>query len=445
VALISGDEGMVAGARPRATHADGVVRFLLAAGISYYGDWLTTVALVVLLFRLTGTATAPALYILARVAPRVLGPAPGGALADRFGPARLAALCGLAQGGLTAAIVVLAAAHLVWPIYLAVALAQFLGSMAQPAYNAVIPFVARPARLKQVNALYTAILETCMLVAPGLGALLLLANVAPQLLILGDAASFLVAAGLLLTLRTAGHGDAQDLRSGGMFVGVAMVRADAMLRVFAIGHLCTGAVITALQAVLVVAAAQRFGHDTNVGWLYAAVGAGGLVASLTLLRWAPTNVRRLGIASAVLGELIPLGLFAIVSSLGVAMALLFVSSLFGALYQTRGAIALQERVPRGLLGRVNAVVRFALYLGMLIGAVVAAAAAAWVSWDRLLLYVTAAAALALLATVLTGPQEAPLPPAEVALAGRATTSAGRSTLVTDSQTSGNREVAGGGT
>ena len=66
-----------------------VTRFLAASGISFYGDWLTTVALVVLLFRVTGSATGPALYILVRVAPRVLGPVPGGVLADRMGPVRI--------------------------------------------------------------------------------------------------------------------------------------------------------------------------------------------------------------------------------------------------------------------------------------------------------------------------------------------------------------------
>ena len=47
-----------------------VVRLLVAAGTSFYGDWLTTVALVVLLFRLTASPVGPALYIVARAAPQ---------------------------------------------------------------------------------------------------------------------------------------------------------------------------------------------------------------------------------------------------------------------------------------------------------------------------------------------------------------------------------------
>src|SRR2546428_162090 len=84
--------------RSRSMFGGSAARFLVASGISFYGDWLTTVALVVLLFRLTGSPTGPALYMLFRVAPRVLGAAPGGALADRYGPVRLATFCAVGQG-----------------------------------------------------------------------------------------------------------------------------------------------------------------------------------------------------------------------------------------------------------------------------------------------------------------------------------------------------------
>ncbi len=419
MALATAEKGQVEGqAVPPRPHAPAgaAARYLMAAGISSYGDWLTTVALLVLLFRLTGSATAPAIYILARVAPRVLGPAPGGSLADRFGPARVAALCALAQGALTAAIVVFALANIIWAVYVAVAIAQFLGSMAQPAYNAIIPHVVGPARLARVNAIYNAILESCILVAPALGALLLVAGVTPEALILGDAASFVIAATLLLTLRTAGTGRAVRRRRLGMLAGVAIVRHNPMLRIFAVGHLCTAFVITALQAVLVVAASQRFGHDTDVGWLYAAVGAGGVVGSLALLRWAPAQMGSRAIALAVFGELLPLGLFAIVRSLPLAFALLFLSSLFAALYQTTGAVGLQRTVAQGLLGRVNAVVRFSLYVGMLLGAVVAATTLTWLPWDRMLIIVTGVATAVLVLAMLTQPRE--LVP-EVELPGRA--------------------------
>jgi len=54
---------------PRAAGAlSPAVRLLMAAGTSVYGDWLTTVALLVLLYRVTHSPFGPALYMLARVA-----------------------------------------------------------------------------------------------------------------------------------------------------------------------------------------------------------------------------------------------------------------------------------------------------------------------------------------------------------------------------------------
>jgi MFS family permease len=394
------------------------VRYLTAAGTSYFGDWLTTVALVVLLLRLTGSATAPALYILARLAPRVLGPPPGGTLADRYGPARVAALCALGQGVITASIVAFATLHVIWAVYFAVAVAQFLGSMAQPAYNAIIPCIVTRGQIGRINAANSSIQEACMLVAPGLGGLLLLAGVSPQLLIVGDAATFLIAATLLLTLRRLARGSIEPGQWRGMFAGMSLVRHDGMLRILAIGHLCNAFVVTVLQAVLVVAAAQRFGHDTAVGWLYAAVGAGGLVGSVTLLRWTPNVVRSAGITPAVFGELVPIGLFAVVPYFPVALLLLFVSALFAALYQTRGAIGLQQRVPTELLGRANAVIRLSVSVGMLIGAVLAASAVAWVSWDRLLEFASGGAAVVVILAVLTLPRELVTEAADTRFAGR---------------------------
>src|SRR5207244_3897181 len=125
-ATLAASAGVTAGRGTHAVSSGMVTRFLAASGISFYGDWLTTVALVVLLFRVTGSATGPALYILVRVAPRVLGPVPGGVLADRMGPVRIAVWCASLQAVLTGSIVVFAHYRVVAAIYVVVAAAQFL-------------------------------------------------------------------------------------------------------------------------------------------------------------------------------------------------------------------------------------------------------------------------------------------------------------------------------
>jgi len=164
-----------------------------------------------------------------------------------------------------------------------------------------------------------------------------------------------------------------------------------MLRALGASFFCSAAVITALQAVLVVAAAERFGQDTAVGWLYAAVGAGGVAGSIALLRWKPPPIGAVGISIGFLLEVVPLGLFALVGGLVPALALLAFSTAAAALYQTRGQTAVQERVRPEILGRVSGLLRLLLYSGMLAGAVGAVALVDLVGWSNLVIGTTVAA------------------------------------------------------
>ena len=189
-----------------------------------------------------------------------------------------------------------------------------------------------------------------------------------------------------------------------------------MLRSLAASFFCTGVAITALQAVLVVAAAQRFGQDTSVGWLYAAVGAGGVAGSLLLLRWRPAPIGARGVSLGFLVEIVPLALFALIGNLPAALALLALSTAAGALYQTRGQTALQQRVAAGMLGRVNGLMRLLLYSGMLVGAVAAVALVQVLGWSTLVLTTAAAATGAYLAAVLALRTRARRPD-EITLAG----------------------------
>ncbi len=108
-----------------------------------------------------------------RVAPRVIGPWIGGSLADRLSPRRVMIVAGLVQGLLTASLVVADRAHSVWALYAAVALAQFVGSLARPSQGALLPTLVSADRLSQANALYGTFFSSSIFVAPAIGAVLL--------------------------------------------------------------------------------------------------------------------------------------------------------------------------------------------------------------------------------------------------------------------------------
>jgi len=338
--------------------------------------------------------------MLVRVAPRVLGPFPGGALGDRFGPARIAALCAVGQAASTAAIVAFALQGMVWPIFVMVAVSQFLGSAAQPCYGALVPRVTSAEHLGRVQGTYAAINNSSIMVSPAFGALVL-PFTTPEVLIGIDAATFVVAAALMSTLFRVAQGTGRVQTMGGMSAGIPVVLRDPMLRFLAAAYISNAAAVTALQAVLVVAAAQRFGHDTVVGWLYAAVGAGSLLGTFPVIRRTPSRVTTLPIIGATVLELVPLALFVFVNVLPVAMLMLLLSGVGAGLYQTRGIVGLQQRVPRELLGRTSAVIRSALYIGMLLGAIAAVSLVQPLGWQATVLTVCAASATLLFFTAVS--------------------------------------------
>ena len=176
-----------------------VVRFFVAVFLSAYGDWLTTVALVVVLFQLTHSPAGPAAYILFRVAPRVLGPWLGGNLADRFSPRTVIVVSATVQAVSTALLITANRAAAIWAIFFAVAIAQFAGALSRPSQGSMLPQLVSDRAFPRANATYWLFFSSSIFVAPAIGALLLMRS-GPDLLFAIDACTFAVSAVLIATL-----------------------------------------------------------------------------------------------------------------------------------------------------------------------------------------------------------------------------------------------------
>jgi MFS family permease len=376
------------------------VRYLAAFTLSVYGDWLSTVALVILLYRLSGPA-APAGYMVARVLPRLLSGGPGGALADRLPPHRLVGACAGLQGALVASIVPASRAGMLWAVYAAVALAQFGGGLARPAIGAMVPRVAPPQRLDTANALYSIGLASSIAVGPALAALLLIV-LAPETLLLIDAGTFFVAAILMLTLRLR-PAPAGGSRTRGVLAGIRAVWADPAMRAIAAGWVSAGLVATTASSLLVLVA-QSYGSDARVGYLYAAVGVGAVLCSLAVLRVRPRRPSRDLITGFALLEVLALAILSLNVPFAAVLVLLAASGGAGMVWQTWGATDMQRRSQSAILGRVNAVMVTGASLGMLVGAVLALGLVRWMGWQHTLFTGCAVALAVLAAGVVLGPQ-----------------------------------------
>jgi MFS family permease len=363
------------------------VRFYVAVCLSLYGDWLTTVALLVVLFEVTGTPAAPAGYMVARIAPRVAGPWLGGHLTDRLSPRVVIMSTSAVQGALTAALIWSHRANLIWAIYAIVAVAQFAGALSRPSHGALIPSLVRERELPRANAIYWLLFSTSIFVAPAIGAVLL-SNVGPDPLFAIDAASFVVCVLLIATLpkTTPAAGAIAASRSPRPRDGALR---EAMrqpgIRMVAAANFASGLTITVTQALLVVAAHERFGGDAAVGYLYSGVGVGGTVGALIALRWIPSRSwTRLAVFLAVTVELVSLAAFSGSTVVPLAFLVLAVSSIAGSSFDTWGATEIQRSAPPGLMGRYNSVIFIALNAGMFVGALWALATANSLHWDAAL-------------------------------------------------------------
>ena len=131
------------------------------------------------------------------------------------------------------------------------------------------------------------------------------------------------------------------------------------------------------------------------------LGAGGMLGTLSMMRRTPARIGLLWIIGPSALELALLALFVFVTNLPIAMLLLFISSSGATLYQTRGMVGLQQRVAPDLLGRASAVIGFAVYVGMLLGAVSALALVEPLGWESTVLTVCAASATLLFFTAVS--------------------------------------------
>jgi MFS family permease len=363
-------------------------RFVGGRAISNCGDWLTTVAVAVALWGLTHSLAAPALAILLRVAPRPAGSLMGGHLADRFGPLPTLVGLNLCRAAVTGALALSLVAGSIPAVLVLLALSQAAGGAAQPAGQAAVPRLVPPSGVAGLTAKVGAVDAAALVVGPGLaaGLLGLLGTGSVSWLVAADALSFLALAALVASLRgIAGSGAGAVTGRGRPWAGIGLVLRRPFLRQLALAQLGIFGTITCLQAVLPAAAEQRFGSASAAGWVYAAVGAGNVLGALALIGSRRRGLGSRTMALLTLGELLPLGAFALIGSAWVDVGLAVLSGLASAPYEILAATELARTVASERLGQASAAVWLFGYAGMLGGGLLATLAAPRLGWTLTLL------------------------------------------------------------
>ncbi|HWC41451.1 MAG TPA: MFS transporter [Actinomycetota bacterium] len=259
-----------------------------ARAVSFLGDSLGLVALMLHVAGTTGQALAVAALLLAGdFAPALLGPLTG-TVADRLDRRRVMVGCELVQGALVVAIA-LWLPSLPLPLLLVlVGLRAVAGQVFQPASRAAVPAVVGERDLERANAAVGVATNGGEALGP-LVAAVALPVLGVRGVLLVDAASFLVSAALLgrlpaLTGPTRGPRSSFLADAAG---GLRYLRGQAVVRVVALGYFAVVACTGIDDVALVFLATSTFGTGAAaVGLLLAAVGIGLLAGYALLARTA---------------------------------------------------------------------------------------------------------------------------------------------------------------
>ncbi len=354
-------------------------RLLSASVISNLGDGVTLAAMPLLAASLTRDPESVALVTVFTTLPWLLSALISGALADRLDRRLLMGRTDLFRMGAMGALgaIVLAGEETI-PLLCVVA---FVLGTAECLFDstslAILPMVVERDHLEQANSrLFAAEIVVNEFAGPPLGALLFAAAAAAPFLL--DAASFAVAATLVLTMRGSFRPPVRPRASLRVDIGegIRWLRGHSLLRTLALALGVMNFLERAILAVFVLYALEVLELSASgYGLLLAAGAVGAVVGSLI----APGLSERLGAGRMLVCCMLGFGVTALVPALWANTIAVAISSaisfMFGIAWNVVTVSLRQALVPAHLLGRVASVYRLfglgTMPIGAAIGGVLA--------------------------------------------------------------------------
>ncbi|HEV2360402.1 MAG TPA: MFS transporter, partial [Acidimicrobiales bacterium] len=350
-------------------------KFLGGQTISSLGTSFTLFALPLLIYELTGSAVDLAVAAAINMAPYLMFGLVIGAFVDRLDRRRLMIVTDVVRAGIIASIPLLASMHhlsMAW-IY-AVGFASTTMAIAfDAAQFAAIPSIVDKEDLVTANGRIQASYSAATVVGPLLAGSLL-AVLAVHDLLLFDAASFLLSAGFLATVRRdfngaakpAGNKIRQDIAEG-----LRYIWSQPVLRTISLMMVPVNFLACSLGTQLVLFSRHVL-HATNsqVGIMYSAGGAGVVVLSMAAGRLR----RRFTFSQVALSSLMVQGLLVVAlaatRNLWLALPIWACISGLGVLFNINTSSLRQSVVPNEMLGRVLTSARVLAWCAIPLGSVV---------------------------------------------------------------------------
>jgi MFS family permease len=327
--------------------------FWSARAISYTGDGIALIALLLLVQEGQGTGISVGLVVLAGTAPRLLGPF-AGTVADRVEQRRLMVACDLGQAAVYGLIAVVLPPFAV--LLTLVALATFFATLFRPAGQSALPGFVDENDLMEANSWLGTAFNLQISLAPLLGGALA-SGIGARAALGVNAATFLLSAACLVRLPALAP-DQDALGGAGGFIAATREGLSYVLRTpyprAILTALFVGVSFGAIDNVaLVFLARDTLGAGSlGFGVLASAFGVGmllvALVLAMRLFSIAPMALFLLGLGLSGVGTL----LTGLAPALGLAVVAQAIAGAGNQADVIAGDTLLQSTVPRPLLGRV---------------------------------------------------------------------------------------------
>lgn len=341
----------------RAAFAERDFRLLVSGhAISAVGQSLSAVALVVLVFEVTGSPAWVAAASVARLLPYVFFSAAAGIIADRY--ERRSVM--IASDLLRALLMGLLAAAVVFELHPLVAIvlafcATAAGTPYFPAAAAMTPAIVGPRNLAAANSIMTTIESSAFIIGPGLGGILVALGTpafAFGVNAFAFVASMLCVAGIASRGLPALAEVAAPLRQRAA-AGFRVVSRSAGVAVL-LGFVVVVNFIYGLAIVLLVFVADsplQIGAE-GYGFLNTALGAGAVLAALITNRLASEPRQSLVLSMGVLAAALPFALLGLIVSAPLAYGLMVVAGAGSIVVEVLALTLLQRALPHEVLARV---------------------------------------------------------------------------------------------
>lgn len=335
--------------------------------VSNLGDWFNTVAVLALVYDLTGSGLATGLIIIASTLPAFILTPFAGAVVDRFDRRKIMVVADLTRGVLALGMLLVRSAGELWILYifsgLLIAFASFFG----PALNSAIPNLVKKEELVSANGLSSSTWGLMLAVGAALGGVVI-ALVGRDMAFVINSLSFFFSAAMVFSIhKPFGQGTTHAHPAGLASTGHEFAESLAFLRdhpqVMASVLVKTGLGLTGGILLLLTVFAQGVFHagDSGIGWFYSARGLGVLLGPYIARPLVGTDLGKMRRAILVSFFVGAVGYLAFSGAPGFWIAALFimVAHMGTGINWTLSSTMLQFLVPDRLRGRV-----FALDFGL---------------------------------------------------------------------------------